>query len=703
MTSRYHRRAVSAAVLLALGAPALAQTAPAGPAAAAADALPVITVTGNPLGVADAVAPTTVLSGDALTLRSGTTLGETLDGSPGVASTYFGPNAGRPIIRGLDGDRIRVLGNSGAPLDASALSYDHAVPAEPLVAERIEVLRGPGALLYGGSAVGGVVNVIDNRIPTEPLQGVSGRAEVNASSGNGGRSGAAVVEGGNGRIGLHLDVFDRRTDDVRVPTAIECEKTGVPVLAHRICNSASETRGGAVGGTLFFDRGYIGASASTWRSDYGTVAEDDVTIGMRQNRQALEGFWRVDGPVLRSLKAQFGHTDYTHTEFEGPDPGTTFTHNGNDLRLEARHAPVTGAWGTLDGVIGLQAESSRFGANGDEAFAPYSASRSRALFVHEELTQPWGRLSFGARTESVRVESFGNPDVPRFVPGSRSFNPFSYAGGARVDLNPEWKLTANLAHTERAPKDYELFANGPHVATAAWETGDATLSKERSNSLDLGTEWARGANRFAVNGFVSRFSNYIGLMGTGNSYGADGELNPVDADGDGVADGSGEDIFREQAYRGVRARFTGLEASGNVRLLDGASKLDLGLRGDLVRAVNSDTGAPLPRIAPVRVGATLTWTQGPWTARLGFDHAAAQDRVAAGDTPTAAYTLWNAAIGWRQRVGNSTGGASVLWYARLDNITDRLAYSATSILTSTASGRSPLAGRSVKVGARVDF
>ena len=686
--------AIGAAVLCLLAGAAQAQALATVPAQDSAPALPEITVTGNPLGAADPMAPSTRLSGDALVRRAGTTLGETLDGTPGVAATYFGPNASRPVIRGLDGDRIRVLNNSGAALDASALSYDHAVPAEALVAEGIEVLRGPGALLYGGSAVGGVVNVIDNRIPRAPMDGVSGRADVGLATGNRERSGGLLVEGGNSRFALHADVFDRRTDDVAVPTALECSKPGSPGLAYRICNSASQTRGGAVGGTFFFDRGYLGASTSTWRSDYGTVAEDEVTIGMRQNRQAVEGLLRLDG-FFTSLKAQLSHTDYRHTEFEGGEAGTRFTNNGRDLRLEARHARIGG----LEGVIGLQTESSRFGADGDEAFAPYSASRSRALFAYEELAMPWGKFSLGARAESARVESFGSPTVARFTPGSRDFNPFSYSGGLLFNLSPDWQLTANLAHTERAPKDYELFANGPHIATAAWETGDASLGKERSNSLDVGAEWKSGANRFKLNGYVSRFSRYIGLMNSGNAYGVDGELNPVDADGDGVADGSGEDIFREQAYRGVRARFTGLEASGTLRLLDAAQKVDLELRGDLVRAVDTDTGQALPRIAPLRVGATLAFTQGPWAARLGFDRAAAQDRVPAGDTQTAAYTLWNASVSRRQKLGAN----SVLWYARLDNLTNRLAYSASSVLTSTAFGKAPLPGRSLKVGARLDF
>lgn len=656
-----------------------------------------ITVTGNPLGASALIAPTDTLQGDALLQRATSTLGETLNNIPGVSSSYFGPNASRPIIRGQDGDRIRILQNGGSAPDASALSYDHAVPVDALVTERIEVLRGPSALQYGGSAVGGVVNVIDNRIPSEPLNGFGGRADAGYASGSKEKSVGVVLEGGNDRYALHIDAFDRRSDDVRVPIELACEKPGSPGFARRICNSQNSAHGGAVGGSVFFDQGWIGASVSTYRSDYGTVAEDDVTIGMKSDRYALEGEWRPGG-FFSSVHAKISHTDYRHTEFEGGEPGTTFANKSNDIRIEARHRKI----GNLEGLIGFSSETGRFSADGEEAFAPHSRTRSNALFVHEELGTSWGRLSFGARTEQVKVQSFGYPEDPsitRFTVGERSFNPHSAAFGALVDLAPQWQLTSNLAYTERAPKDYELFANGPHVATAAWEVGDPSLKKEKSVGFDIGAQWKSGANNARVNAYVTRFRNYIGLTATGNQRDGEGAL---------VTNPGAEDTLAEYVYGGVRARFTGIEASGNLRLLgaDGfagttaGSTLDLQWRGDLVRATNTDTGEPLPRISPVRVGAALAYGDGPWTARLGFDRYSAQNRVPAeGARATEAYTLWNAALAYRMKVQ----GASLTWYARLDNLSNKLAYSATSILTTTVYPAAPLPGRSVKVGLRVNF
>jgi iron complex outermembrane receptor protein len=636
-----------------------------------------VTVTGNPLGGDDLVAPTTQYSGEGLLLRSQSTLGETLANTPGVSSTYFGPNASRPVIRGLDGDRVRILSNSGASLDASNLSYDHAVTADPISIERIEVLRGPAALLYGGNAIGGAVNLIDNRIPTDAMDGVSGKVDLGVATGNRERGGGVAVDGGNSKLGLHVDAFDRHTGDVSVPIELPCTQGGATRTQSRICNSASHVHGGAVGGSLFFDKGYLGASASTYRSDYGTVAEDDVTIGMRSNRYALEGEVRDLAGPFRSIKGQASHSDYAHIEYEGAAPGTRFASRGNDYRLELRQAKL----GALDGVIGVQGEDARFSAIGEEAFAPFSRTRQGAIFAFEELATSWGKLTFGARTERVRVASQGNPDVPRFVIGERDFRPLSMALGAQWKLADAWQLTGNLARSERAPKDYELFADGAHVATGAYEIGNPNLGKERSLNADLGLQWKEGANNARVSVFANRFDNYLALMATGATrLSADGSALP------------------EYAYQGVRASFRGFEAGGTWRL-HSAPVLDLEWRADAVRATNDDTGQPLPRIAPLRLGATLAWSHEAWGARVGFDHAMRQDRVPPGDLPTAGYTLWTAALTYKMDVRST----SLLWYARVDNAADTLAYSATSILTQSAPGKSPLPGRSLKVGLRAQF
>lgn len=632
-----------------------------------------VVITGNPLGSDARVTPAASVSGLQLLERGESTLGETLNQLPGVSSTYFGPNASRPIIRGLDGDRIRVLNNSASSLDVSALSYDHAVPLDVLSVERIEVLRGPAALQYGGSAVGGVVNVIDNRIPRDAMTGVMGKAQAQVGTGNDERSVAGLLETGNDRWGVHVDGFDRRSGDVRVPVSLACDKTGEIRYASRICNSASQSRGGALGASTFWADGYLGASVNTYQSDYGTVAEDRVTIGMQTTRYALEGQVRHLPGWFDSVKARVSHTDYRHTEFDISAPGTVFANTGQDARVEARHRAVMG-W---QGVLGVQLETARFSAVGDEAFAPFSRTQSQAVFLHEELPTTWGQLNAGARWESVRVESLGNPALDRFEKGSRNFAPFSLATGAMFKLTPAWRMTGNLAWTQRAPKDYELFANGPHLATHAWEQGQSALGLEKARSADVGLDWKAGPNHMTVTAFATQFANFIGLLGSPQM----------------------QDNLPVQNYQGVQARFTGLEASGRLRLWQNASTLDLDWRADTVRATNETTGEPLPRIAPLRTGATLAYAQGPWSAKLGMDWHAAQNRVPTGAVATQAYTLVNASVAYRQK----WDATLLTWFARLDNMTDQLAYSATSILTTTAFGKSPLPGRAFKLGVQASF
>ena len=710
MKNTFVRHAVGIAILSLVSTGAQAQqAAPAAPRPATVT-LKEVTVTGNPLGATDLITPAAQYSGQGLLLRSQSTLGETLDGTPGVSSTYFGPNSSRPVIRGLDGDRIRILQNSGSSLDASGLSFDHAVPSDPISMERIEVLRGPGALLYGGNAVGGVVNIIDNRIPREALfdakGGVTGKIDVGIGSGNAEKRAGLLLEGGTDRYALHVDVFGRRTDDVSVPIDLACTKATSPALQRKICNSAATASGGAVGGSVFFNQGYVGLSASDFRSNYGTVAEDAVTIDMQSRRYAIEGEVRGLGGFLQSIKAQASRSDYQHTEFEGNTAGTVFKNTGSDLRLQARHAKL----GALDGVVGVQLDQSQFSADGAEAFAPYSSTRQQALFAHEELTTSWGKLSFGARVESVNVESQGNPQVARFTPASRSFSPTSYAVGALWNVAPQWQLTGNLSYSERSPKDYELFADGPHIATNAYEVGNANFGKEQSTNLDIGVKWARGANNFGISAFVNQFNNYIALDATGVLRDSDGNggagvsvTDSGNGDNTSLESGGVAGILPEFAYAQVGARFTGLEVSGNIRLIDAGQisghVLDLALSADLVRATNTTTGQNLPRIAPARLGAALAWSQGAWGARFGINHVAAQNDVALGQPTTAAYTILNASLRYQQKLGAST----LLWFAKIDNLSDQLAYSATSILTQTAPGKAPLPGRTLKLGLQASF
>lgn len=693
---------LAAAVACACAAPIHAQTASPGLPAESFTALPAVEVRADSPVAAGASPGARVLSGERLLRQREATLGATLDGLPGVASSGFGPAVGRPVVRGQDGDRVTILSNGSASLDASSLSQDHAVPLEPLVLDRIELLRGPAALRYSSHAVGGVIQAVDNRIPRERAARLGGQAELRLGGASDQRAGAIALDGGTGSGGAsggagggaggraggdwawHVDAFSRDSDALRAPRhTVETEEG--PVSRRRVANSGSRADGGGVGATWFGSRGWLGASFDGQGQVYGSVADEEVSIRMRRNTGRLAGQW-APGGWLAAVRGQVQLTDYRHTEMEGGEPGTVFSHEGTSSRLEADHQPV-GALGGMTGTWGLQADQARFAALGEEAFVPRTRSRSLAWFVHEQWQLAPVTLSLAVRGERSRVSSAGDePDADevRFGAGlARRFSTTSVAVGGVADLGrwaPGWQLEANLAHTERAPTYYELFANGIHVATAAYEAGDNTLGVERGVQGDAALVWRQGGWQARLGGFASRFGRYIALQ--------------RDAAYDTVEDGETLPGYR---FGAVRARLWGLEAelAGSVQI--GGQAVRLEASADSVRAVDRDSGQPLPRIAPLRLalGAATDWLG--WTWRLDVRHAARQGRVSADDVPTPGYTLADVSLSRALRWSGVQGRL----FLRLDNVTDELATSATTLRT--VRELTPLGGRALSAGLRVSF
>jgi iron complex outermembrane receptor protein len=669
------------------------------PAAAAppAAALHDVVVTGNPLGsdLVDMVPPTSTLDGDDLAVRRGSTLGDTLDRTPGVAQSQYGPNVSRPIIRGMDGDRIRILSNGGTSLDASALSNDHAVPIDPLSADRIEVIRGPAALMYGGSALGGVVNVISNVIPKDPIQGVDGSVEVRGGGAADERAGSAMVEAGDSEVAIHAEGFYRDTSDLRIPgyaRSARLRALGAPPDGDvegygRLPNSSSHESGGAMGLSRTWDTGYAGFSYNGYDSDYGTVAEQNTRIRMHQDRVAFEGEQRDMGGFITRITSKINYSDYVHREISDGQVGTTFRNHGWDGRLEAHHA----ALGPLTGVFGVEIGQHDFSALGDEAFVPSTSSETAALFVYEEMPLVESgrlRLNFGGRLEHDTVDaSAGGSD--RFFDASRSFTPGSLSTGLLYKLTPAYTLTSSLAYTQRAPTFYELFANGPHGATGTYELGDPNAQMEKATSLDLGLRFKRDDTSANLSAYYSQFSNFLALAASGQSRDESGAVVAPGTDG----------ALPEFRYLGVPAKMYGLEAQGRTKIakqmLAPADSLSVEVRADVVRGTNRDTGEPLPRLAPWRAGTSLIYDNGPWNARANVDFVAAQHQVPINDTPTAGYALLGFSVNYSFR----WSGTRTLVYLRGDNLTNQEARNATSVLRDVA----PLGGRAVTVGLRSTF
>lgn len=645
-----------------------------------------VVVTGNPLGRDDLAQASHVLTGDRLDLRRAATLGETLDGLAGVGASWFGPNSNRPTIRGLDGDRVRILDNAAASVDASALSFDHAVALDPLIIERVEVLRGPASLLYGGNATGGVVNTWDNRVPRQPQGQWSGRVGLRVGGAADERAGAVVLEGGSSDqagINWHLDAYGRDADDLRVPAFRSPEDGG---LSDQVRNSAANARGGALGASWADARGFAGFAVDSHHNAYGVTVEPDVLIRLQRERVQFAGERRLEG-FWQKLSGHWAYTRYRHEEVEGSgEVGTTFSNQGQAFRLEAQH----GAWaaGFEHGVVGVQGESQAFEALGEEAFVPGTQTRHLALFTLQEAR--WGASTWtaGVRVERARVHSEG--DAPGGVPGrfgtaqTRWFSPVSASLSWQQSLGNGWSSTAVLGHTERAPADYELYANGLHLATAAYEQGNPALSLERSQHLDLGLQWKAAGRSLRANLYAMQFARYIALAATGEDAVVEGEDGGTEA----------VPIYR---FEGVPARLWGLEVEARQQAHWVGWRWDGQATLDLVRGMQRDTGEPLPRLSPMRLGLSLAAARGAWTLGAGLQHAWAQTRVPATEVPTGGYTL---ARLWLQHKGQ-LAGAEAIWSVKLDNLGNELAYQAGSIRTVRA--LAPLPGRALSAGVEVRF
>lgn len=694
----FMRTAFSAAAIAALSIPF----------AHAQQTLEPVVVSANPLGadINDLITPVSVLRGDQLAQKQSSTLGQTLNGLPGVGSTDFGPNSSRPTIRGLDGDRVRVMSNGGASLDASTLSYDHAVAIEPLLVEQIEVVRGPAALQYGGSAIGGAVNVIDNRIPKAPVKGVHGRAEVRAGGAETEKAAAGLVTAGDGAFAIHVDGSSRKTDNLKVPKQAG---RGDFLNSGTLLNSDADQQGGAAGFSLTNDHGYLGLSVDTYRNEYGTglyeggAIDEPTRIKLKQDKLTIAGEQRnlsgKAGP-FESIRGSFSTTDYKHEESAGGAVESTFKNKGWDSRIEGTHLPIQTSLGSLKGAWGVQGAEFKFSAIGDETFVPNTQTNSMALFVFEELSfAPGKAVNAGLRLESVKVDSLGGGD---FDVDSKKFKPFSASVGYRQDMGSGWTATSGLSYTERAPTFYELYANGMHHATETYEAGNVNNKKEKGTTLELGMKFKTPTTRANFGAYVTEFSNFIGLIQDGEVVEATAD-NGTDFVAGQVCNGlthADAECVPKYNFTGIKARLYGLEADGRLPLAAGlfgkASQLNMNWKADYVRGENRSTGGALPRISPFRLSSALVYSEGKYSSQVDVQYAARQNRYADDLGATPSYTMFGLGASYKTAI---SGMKSAYLFMRVDNLTDVEARNASSVLRDMA----PAGARAIKVGLRGNF
>lgn len=652
-----------------------------------------IVVTGFRRNREDVLSGTSVLSGVELNRDLRPTIGETLTRQPGVSATSFGPNASRPVLRGFQGERVRVLTDGIGSLDVSNTSVDHAVAINPLTAERIEVLRGPSALLFGSAAIGGVVNVIDaripRRVPNEPVH-VDGIATYGSAADERSVNGTVDVPLGGGFV-AHADGNYNKSDDLEIGGHVltpdlreQAQASTDPAiraladLKDVLPNTAARTSDIA-GGIAWIDgENDVGFSVNRYSSLYGVpirysldpaIEAEAPRIDIHQTR--VDGRAEIDAGsgFIDTIRLRGGYSDYKHNELEEDGSiGTTFLNKGYEGRLEF----VQGSHGELGGGFGAQYFQRDFDVIGDEAFLPKNLTRQIGLFALESWQHGPLRAEAGARYEHQDVKADANADLGNPAL-SRGFDAFSASVGASYTLAPGIRIGLNGSHSERAPAAEELFANGPHAGTQAFEIGDPDLSLEKSWGLEL-TLHAEG-DGYSLGGsvFQSWFDNYI----------YDSRTGAIE-----------DDLPVFQTAQGD-ARYFGVEFEGSVKLAEiGGYKINLDGVADYIRATINSVG-PAPRIPPLRMLAGVEAQGDRLQGRLEAEHVFDQDRTATNETPTDGFTLVNASASWKPLAMHPNTSITL----SANNIFDVDARRAASFLKDFA----PLPGRDLRLSLRFNF
>ena len=652
-----------------------------------------IVVTGIRRKESDVLGGISVLDAADLTREVRPSIGETLAREPGVSSTSFGPQASAPVIRGLSGDRVRVLTDGIGTLDLSGSGPDHAVAINPLTAERIEVLRGPAALLFGSSAIGGVVNVIDTRIPRHlPDGGVGGDALLGYGTAADERlaNGAIDVSAGGGFV-VHADGNWTKTDDLRTGGHIlskdlraealaspDPEIQALATLKGDLLNSASDSKEGALGIAYVGAEGLnVGVSVTRHLSKYQVpvrysldpaIEAETPTIDLEQTRYDARAEIPIAG-FFSQLRARGGYSNYHHDEIEDTGAiGSSFFSKGGEGRIELEQTERSG-WG---GTSGIQYLNRNAKIRGEEKFLPDSRQKQTGLFTLQTLvTGPW-RLEAGARIEFSKLTAQADEELatPAF---SRSFTTVSSSLGAQYEFTPGWRAGLSLSRSARAPSIDELFANGPHGGSQSFEVGDPNLNPEKSLGVEASLHSTKGPVQFTGNLFYTHFANYIFQSPTGA---IEDELP----------------VFR---YRNGQANFYGFEAQASAKLGEALGvKWGSQLQADAVHATVTDFG-PAPFMPPLRLLGALTGESGQFDGRLEIERAFAHDRTAPIETETPGYTMVNASLDWHVFEANPALSLSL----QANNLFDVEARRSTSQLKDFA----PLAGRDIRLTARLGF
>ena len=631
--------------------------------------------------------PVTVLGGDDLQQRAAGTIGETLNSSPGLTSASFGPGVGQPVIRGQNGPRVQTLINGTASADASGVSADHATTVEPMLAESIEVLRGPATLLYGGGAIGGIVNVIDNRIPKEMPERTKGAIELRHDSVDDGNTSVVKLDGGSGLLAFHVDGVYREWNDIDIPgQAFNRNAMSTEFSSNKFTANTDGRNHTTTGGlSWIFDDGYIGVSVSDMKNLYGIPLDDEaegdsvngIHIDMEQKRYDLAAEKRDISDAIDALRWRLTYSDYQHQEIENIGAiGTTFTNETWENRFELQHAPL-GGW---TGVAGLQLKRSDFAVAGDEAFIPESLGKTVGAFVLEHYQAGALTYQVGARYDRETIDPDNAASAQSL--SRKTFDNVSGSASALWTIDPQWNIGFALSRSQRAPAVEELFSNATntpgdlvtHEATHSIEVGDPDLKEETSHNIDLTLHYSGDFAHGYVTVFHNDFHDYIALVDSG-----------LEQDGTPI-----------RSYTQRDARFQGVEFELNLPIADNVNgKWSVDLYGDRTQGEFSG-GENVPRLPPLRVGTRLKFERGPIDAYAGVLHAADQNDPGAFEADTDGYNRVDAGISYQFKSGDTLGA---LVFVRATNLTNETIRNSVSLLKDVA----PEPGRSIETGVRFTF
>jgi len=650
--------------------------------------------------------PVSVLATEELSRRTEPTLGETLKYEPGVHANYYGPVASSPIIRGLDGPRVRVMNNGLSTGDVSRISPDHAITADALTAQQIEVLRGPATLLYGSGAIGGVVNVVDNRIPRQLRANSETKLETRYVDVSDEKTVALNHEGSSNNIAWHVDGFNRDTADYEVPRFTNDEGESTNTLE----NSWTQSKALNAGVSLIGDAGLFGISIGRLESDYGIpgpheehAEEEGVFAKLKQNRLSMAGELYTPFAGVKTLAFTAAYTDYQHQEIEDGTPATTFKNKALESRITLEHEAIAG-W---HGIVGYHLQHADYQAFGEEAFTPDSDSLSHALFALEE--KQFGNLTvqLGGRIErtkhSAGAVELGH-EAGMVSDLSDTFAALSASAGLVWEFTPGFSWALAVSHSERAPSAAELYSNGAHIATSSYELGlayelrdgeievsERNVKKETANNVDVTFRSFQGDLTFTYNFFYNKVGDYLYLSNTGLTM-EDLEAGHSDAEDIHEEEGhAGDDSFPLYQYQQQDATLYGMEFEARYKLNNAQS---LNVFFDAVRA-KLDGGDYLPRIPPYKTGVGYQYNGLSWSADIGVTHYARQDKVAVNESTTKGYTLVDANINYDFNLAK----VDMTAFLRATNLTNELGLVHSSLIKEDA----PLPGRALTIGIRAMF